>query len=90
MGALTPEMSTFDQAMQEALVTQTKDILEWLQGVLEEGFENGSMWYSESPRTRALLILTSMMSSLSITRITGSRDFVSIKNAILNEIILKK
>lgn len=87
MGALTPDLHTFQEPMKAALGIQVERILDWLKGTLEEGRDSGEMSFSEAPRTKALLIITNMLASLSITRITAEADFEAIKRAILQSTI---
>ena len=54
---------------------------------LQEGREEGVFRFRETPRVRALLIMTNLAAGVQLARITGKADFVAIEQAIVDQLI---
>jgi AcrR family transcriptional regulator len=86
MGALGPSFDHLPEVMQQALTTASKEILDWLKGVLAEGQSTGHFHFEETPTEKANMIVSSLLSSLILNKVTGDNLFGSVKDAILKSI----
>jgi hypothetical protein len=58
--------------------------------ILEEGKENKTFSFTESPRTKALMIITNMLAAVQLTRLTSEKDFITIRETVLAGLKIKK
>ena len=88
MGSLCPDYDTLPPLMQTALGTYSTDILEWVTTVLAEGRGSGALRFDGTPADRALLILTALMSSLLLAKVTGDDTFDRMTKQLLKDLIV--
>ena len=88
MGSLCPDYDTLPPRMQTELGTYSTDILEWVTALLEEGRSSGALHFDGTPADRALLILTALMSSLLLAKVTGEDTFNRMTTQLLNDLIV--
>lgn len=83
VGSLAPDLYTLDPSMAVELKKLAEIILEWVTAILEEGRAAAVFQFPELPRTRALLLVTNMLASLPLTRLTTPQDFDILQQAIV-------
>lgn len=83
MGALGPAYDSLPTNMQAALSEVSEQIREWLISVLKEGKENGHFSFSEKIEEKSDLIVTSLLSSLIVSKVSKDNVFQSVRGAIL-------
>ena len=86
VGALATDLHTLNPEIQEEFRKLTQRILEWVTEILHEGKADKVFHFVTTPRTKALMIITNMMAALQLSRLTGSKDFKSIKHTITREL----
>ena len=83
MGALGPAFETLPEQMQKELTLASEEIRAYLRKVLERGLEKGAFQFSETVNEKADLIITSLLSSLILSRVSKENVFKTISKAIL-------
>ncbi|MBS1681643.1 MAG: TetR/AcrR family transcriptional regulator [Bacteroidetes bacterium] len=86
VGSLATDLNTVDAKMQKDLKAFAARTLEWVTHILEEGRQQNVFSFTTSARTKALLIITNMLAALQLSRLTGEKDFYTIRQTILKEL----
>jgi len=87
VGSLASDLYSIDERISNHLRTLVDEILLWVAGILERGQDSGVFHFTGSPRSRALLVVTNMLASLQLVRLTDNKnDFETIKEAVLKEL----
>jgi AcrR family transcriptional regulator len=89
VGSIGSDLNTVDFTVRETLFKLTSVILNWVTEFLEEGKRQDLFFYSIPSRTKALMIITNMLASVQLTRLTGDSDFKKIKETIVNDLTKK-
>ena len=84
VGALATDWDTIDKHSQKHLQEVADDILQWLTAVLNEGLKNKELNFTETPKTKALLIISNMLAATQLARVIGDKNFNTIRSAILS------
>lgn len=90
VGSLATDLKTVEPKMAKALTAFANEILVWVTSILEEGKENKTFSFVEPPRTKALMIITNMLAAVQLTRLTGEKDFITIRETVLAGLKIKK
>lgn len=83
VGSLATDLKTVEPRMAKALKAFSNEILEWVTTILKDGKEDKTFSFSETPRTKALMIITNMLAAVQLTRLTGEKDFITIRENVL-------
>ncbi|HEY4108625.1 TetR/AcrR family transcriptional regulator [Puia sp.] len=86
MGALTPEFATFDEDMQSMLQKLCVAIREWAADCLEEARASGQMQFAGEALDRAALLVSTLLSSLLLSRIEGQDLFRRMVDQMLEDL----
>ncbi len=86
VGSLASDLHTLDVLLAAKLKEFANRTLEWVTDIVKEGHEKGVFRLSSTPRDKALMIITNMLASLQLTRLTGGQDFNTIKDTIIKEL----
>lgn len=86
VGSISSDFHAVPVPMQRELKTMAGRIIEWLSELLKDGKRKKLFAFNETPRVRALLILTNMAAGLQFARVTGKEDFYVLKRAVLNQL----
>ncbi|WP_153800324.1 TetR/AcrR family transcriptional regulator [Foetidibacter luteolus] len=86
VGSLATDLHTVDAEIQEELKKFVNSIIHWVTGILEEGKKQNIFFFTVPARTKALMVITNMLASVQLTRLTGDKDFTAIKKTILKEL----
>ena len=89
MGALSSSVEALPESMQNKLSEMAEYILDQLTLTLKQGLQNGEFNFSEEPRAKAELIISSLLSSLLLDRVMQGGVFDSIKKSIIESVITK-
>jgi 3-oxoacyl-[acyl-carrier-protein] synthase II/TetR/AcrR family transcriptional repressor of nem operon len=76
-----------DAVIAKELRVLANKIIAWLTDIMEEGRVKKIFRFRSSPRTKALMIAGTMLASVQLTRVTGSKDFMLIKEGIIDELM---
>ena len=87
VGSMASALTTLDEEMTREVKVLVGKVIHWLTEILEEGRARKIFRFRSTPRTHALMIAGTMLSSVQLSRITGSKDFEAIKQGILDELI---
>lgn len=90
MGALSAAYATLPSEMQQALSVTSMEIRNWVCSFLEEGKNRGTFHYTCSAREMTDLIISSLMSSLLLSRVGKCDVLESVKQAIYNLLVIQK
>jgi AcrR family transcriptional regulator len=86
MGALTPEFATFDAEMQTMVQRLCTAIREWVGDCLEEARKAGQLGFAGSARDRASLVVSTLLSSLLLSRVEGAGLFRRMVDQLLEDL----
>ncbi|NVO19919.1 MAG: TetR/AcrR family transcriptional regulator [Bacteroidetes bacterium] len=86
MGSLGPDFNTLNPSMQQELQRMTDKILIWLSGLLQSGKDKGIFSFKQDPASKALMILSSLIASLQLSRILNKMDYKSIHQSIIEDL----
>lgn len=86
VGSLATDLHTVDVTVQKELKAMATMILEWVTEILKEGKTKKVFYFKESPRTKALMIITNMLAIVQLCRLTSAADFSTVKETILKEL----
>lgn len=89
MGALSSSVDALPESMQNKLQEMAEFILDQLTLTLKQGLQNGEFKFSEEPRAKAELIISSLLSSLLLDKVMKENIFDSIKTSIIESVITK-
>lgn len=84
VGSLAPSYDTLPENMQNELEKLVNTILQWLTDLLDKGRENKIFSFSESPRTKAFMIHSALLSSLQMNKVLKNDVYKSIQEGLLN------
>ncbi len=87
VGSLSTDYNTLEPEVQEKIKEFSDAFLAWLTEILKEGKQTGVFHFNELPRTRAVLIIASMMAIVKLSRLTGEKDFGLVKKTIRQELV---
>jgi len=86
MGSLMPDFATFDPAMQRAVQNLSRSIEEWVTDLLERGRREGGIRFEGGASDRALLVISTLMSSLLMARVHGGAVFERMVDQLLKDL----
>lgn len=86
MGALTPEFATFDAGMQAMVQRLCIAIREWVGDCLEEARKAGRLRFGGSAADRAALVVSTLLSSLLLSRVEGAGLFSRMVDQLLEDL----
>ena len=90
VGSLATDLYTVDPEIQDELKKLVDNILDWITDVLQEGKKKKVFHFSTAARTQALMITTSMLASVQLTRLTSQQDFERIKEGVIDNLTKEK
>jgi AcrR family transcriptional regulator len=74
-GSLETEFNSLPASLREQTEALTRELLAWLQAILNEGREAGVFHFSGDPASKAALILSSLQGALQMARAVGTDKF---------------
>jgi AcrR family transcriptional regulator len=86
MGALTPEFATFDADMQSILQRLCIAIRDWVGDCLEQARTAGKLRFQGTASDRAALVVSTLLSSLLLSRIEGEGLFPRMLDQLLADL----
>lgn len=87
IGSFATDWNSMESEVQTEVQDFTNKVLNWLTTILDNGRNEELLNFDGNPKTEALRILTNMFAGTQLARITGSDDFASIKDSILDNLI---
>ena len=86
MGSLTPDFATFDASMQDAVKGLCREIANWVADCLEAERREGRMRFEGTAADRALLVVSTLLSSLLLGRVMGREVFKPMADQLLQDL----
>lgn len=86
MGALSSSTLSLPDRMQTKMSEMAEYILDRLTDTLKEGLQNGQFHFTEAPRAKAHLLISSLLSSLLLDRVMKEDIFNSIVQSIIQSV----
>jgi TetR/AcrR family transcriptional regulator, transcriptional repressor for nem operon len=74
-GSLETEFNSLPASLRQQTEALTRELLAWLQAILNEGREAGVFHFSGDPASKAALILSSLQGALQMARAVGTDKF---------------
>lgn len=84
VGSLSPSYDTLPENMQKELEKLVNTILGWLTELLNKGRESKEFSFTETPRTKAFMIHSALLSSLQMNKVLKNDVYKSIQEGLLN------
>lgn len=84
VGSLSPSFDTLPENMQKELQKLVNTILEWLKDLLKKGRKANVFSFTESPKTKAYIIHSALLSSLQMNKVLRNDVYKSIQEGLLN------
>ena len=85
-GSLTPDYLTLPEPMQKKVKQMSGAILEWMTEALEKGRRDGTLAFEGEAESRALLVISALLSSLLLARVLGKEVFTRMLDQLLKDI----
>jgi TetR/AcrR family transcriptional regulator, transcriptional repressor for nem operon len=86
IGSLTHDFATFDEPMQDAVKELCSEISNWVADCLEKERKEGRMRFKGKAVTRALLVVSTLLSSLLLGRVMGHEVFIPMADQLLQDL----
>ena len=84
VGSLSPSYDTLPENMQRELQGLVNTILKWLTALLDNGLKNNTFLFAETPRTKAFMVHSALLSSLQMNKVLKNDVYKSIQEGLLN------
>lgn len=84
VGSLAPSYDTLPENMQKELQHLVNTILEWLTNLLDKGQKTNMFIFTESPRTKAFIIHSALLSALQMNKVLRNDVYKSIQEGLMN------
>lgn len=86
IGAFSTDWNSINDSIQDKITEFTNNVLSWLTETLRNGKEKNLLTFNESEKTEALKVLTNIFAGAQLARITGSQDFIAVKQSIIDQL----
>jgi hypothetical protein len=86
VGSLGPDFNTLNETTKTELIRMTEIILKWLTNILTTGKEKKIFEFKDEPQNKAMVIFSSLVASLQLSRIMDKLDYKSICQAIVEDL----
>ncbi|MEO6721083.1 MAG: TetR/AcrR family transcriptional regulator [Ferruginibacter sp.] len=86
IGAIASDYKTLPEKVRTKVATLVELVLKIVEKTLQEGKKNGEFTFKESARVQSLLIMTNLSAGVQLARITGKKDFETIRKSILKQL----
>lgn len=83
VGSLSPSFDTLPENMQKELQKLINTIIDWLSDLLQKGKDSGEFELNETPKARAYVIHSAMLSALLMNKVLRNDVYKSIQNSLL-------
>jgi len=84
VGSLSPSYDTLPENMRKELQKLINTIIDWLTSVLSKGKEKGEFNFNDTPKARAYVIHSAMLSALLMNKVFRGEVYKSIQNSLLD------
>ena len=89
VGSLATDLHTIDLPVRKELSLLVDEIITWVTAILTNGKNKSVFFFEGAARIKALMIITNMLASVQLARITGEKDFQQIRSTIIKDLKAK-
>lgn len=86
IGSIASDYNTLPVSVKEKVNQLVTLVLKLIEQTLAAGKKSGEFVFQETPRTQTLLLVTNLAAGVQLARITGQKDYNTIKKAIIRQL----
>jgi TetR/AcrR family transcriptional repressor of nem operon len=86
VGSLATDLHSIDKKIAKEVKVLAAEILAWVTEILEEGKKKKVFYFDLPSRTKALMVISSMLAAVQLCRLTNVKDFDTIKQTVINDL----
>ena len=86
IGSIASDYNTLPESVKEKVQQLVTMVLKMVEQTLAAGKKTGEFRFSEMPRTQTLLVMTNLAGGVQLARITGKKDYETIRKAIIRQL----
>lgn len=86
IGSIASDFNTLPESVKEKVKLLVGLVLKLVEQTLVAGKKTGEFSFTELPKTQTLLVMTNLAAGVQLARITGKRDYDTIKKAIVRQL----
>ena len=86
VGSLATDLHSIDKKIAKEVKALAGEILQWVTEILEEGKKKKVFYFDLPSRTKALMVISTMLAAVQICRLTNVKDFDTIKKTVINDL----
>ncbi len=86
-GVLETEFNSIPESLREQTQGLTKELIAWLQAILDDGRQAGVFRFNGDPADKAALILSSLQGALQMARALGTGKFQAVVGQIKKDLL---
>lgn len=86
IGSIASDYNTLPESVKEKVYHLVTMVLKMVEETLTAGKRSGEFHFAETPKTQTLLLMTNLAAGVQLARITGKKDYDTIKRAIIRQL----
>ena len=86
IGSVASDYNTLPESVKEKTAELIELVLSMVEKTLQEGKRSGELSFPEKARTQALLLMTNLAAGVQLARISGKKDYDTIKHALIRQL----
>ena len=86
IGSIASDYNTLPESVKEKVSALINMVLGMVEQTLAEGKKKGELKFEETARTQALLIMTNLAAGVQLARISGKKDYETIRKALIRQL----
>lgn len=86
IGSIASDFNTLPESVKEKVKQLVNLVLKLVEQTLAAGRKTGEFQFVENPKTQTLLVMTNLAAGVQLARITGKKDYDTIKRAIIRQL----
>lgn len=86
IGSIASDFNTLPESVKEKVQQLVHLVLKLVEQTLAAGKKTGEFQFDESPRVQTLLVMTNLAAGVQLARITGKKDYDTIKKALIRQL----
>lgn len=86
IGSIASDYNTLPDSVREKVAQLVTMVLKMVEQTLNSGKRTGEFKFKESAKTQSLMVMTNLAAGVQLARITGKKDYETIKRAIIRQL----
>lgn len=86
IGSVASDYNTLPESVKERISSLIELVMGLVEQTLLEGKKKGELQFSETARTQAMLIMTNLAAGVQLARISGKKDYDTIRKALIRQL----